>query len=316
MRRLASFDDPVVARALCEVLYAANIDSDLREGPERAMTVWVLGEHDMARAQSILEAFVEQPDARAIAVERARARERLESERAADSAAQPASPGTPQVYQQKTLRQRIIESPVTFGLIGVCIVVALVTQLGGNAELVSHLTIASFERNGGMVRWYGYRDLMQGELWRVVTPIFIHFGPFHLLFNSFWMNDLGAPTERFQGRVRFALFVLWSAAVSNIAQLVLGHSPTFGGMSGVVYAFVGYLWARGRADPASGIYLPGRLVVFFVAWMALGFSELLDEYLGPMANYCHLGGFVAGAVYGYVAALIGRRRASGRGRVR
>ena len=303
MRRLASFDDPVVARALCEVLYAANIDSDLREGPERTMTVWVLAENDMDRAQTILDSFVARPNAREYAVARALA----EQKRAAED--QPQRVSQPPVIVRKTLRQRIIESPVTFGMIGVCIVVALVTELGNRADMVSHLTIASFERKDGMLRWYGYRDVFEGQIWRVITPIFIHFGPFHLLFNSFWMSDLGAPTERIQGSFRHVLFVLWAAALSNVAQLVFGHSPTFGGMSGIVYAYVGYLWARGRADPASGIYLPGRLVLFFVAWMALGFSSLLDEYIGAMANYCHLGGFVAGLAYGWISGLHGRRRA-------
>jgi GlpG protein len=304
MRRLASFDDPIIARSLCEVLYAANIDSDLREGPERAVTVWVLAENDMDRAQGILEAFVARPEAREYAVARALA----EQKRAAETQPQPRPSQVPPVIVRKTLRERIADSPVTFGMIGVCIVVALVTELGNRADMVSHLTIASFERSGGMLRWYGYRDLLDGQVWRVITPIFIHFGPFHLLFNSFWMNDLGAPTERIQGSFRHVLFVLWSAALSNVAQLAFGHSPTFGGMSGIVYAYVGYLWARGRADPGSGVYLPGRLVLFFVAWMALGFSELLDEYIGAMANYCHLGGFVAGLGYGWISGLHGRSR--------
>jgi membrane associated rhomboid family serine protease len=55
--------------------------------------------------------------------------------------------------------------------------------------------------------------------------------------------------------------------------------------------------------------MPGSLVGFFVAWMALGFSGLLDGVMGAMANYCHLGGFLAGTAHGYVAALIARRRA-------
>jgi GlpG protein len=138
--------------------------------------------------------------------------------------------------------------------------------------------------------------------------MFLHFGVFHLLFNSFWLHDLGGPTERFQGSFRYLAFVLWSAAVSNVAQFALGQGPTFGGLSGFVYALVGYLWVRGRVDPQSGIYLPGRFVAFAVGWMALGFVGIFDRYIGGMANYCHLGGFVAGIIWGYFAGLLARRQ--------
>lgn len=307
MRKLATFDDPEVARAACEVLYAENIDSDLREGPDRTLSVWVVAENDVPRAQSILERFAARPNAR----EFARARERVQQERAeTESPVEPSDQAVrpPVPLARKSLRQRARESPVTFAMIAISIGVALATLFGENTSIVSVLSIASYHREAGYLRWDGYHDVLSGEIWRLITPIFVHFGLFHLMFNSFWLHDLGGPTERFQGSFQYLAFVLWSAAVSNIAQFAFGHSPTFGGLSGFVYALVGYLWARGRADPKSGIYLPGRFVVFFIVWMALGFSTLLDRFLGAMANYCHLGGFVAGIVYGYVSALLARHQ--------
>jgi GlpG protein len=103
--------------------------------------------------------------------------------------------------------------------------------------------------------------------------------------------------------------MFWSAAISNLAQLYFGGGPNFGGLSGVIYALVGYLWARGRFDPRSGIALPNRMVGFFMVWLALGFTGLLTELVGRIANYCHLGGFAAGVLYGYIAARIAVRRA-------
>jgi GlpG protein len=306
MRKLASFDDPDVARTVCEVLYAENIDSDLRQGPDHTLSVWVVAETDVPRAQSILERFRSLPNARELVRARTRQRERPDPQPATHDPDAPPQPPVPQA--RKSLRQRAIESPVTFSMIGISIVVALVTLFGTRTEIVSELSIASFDLEAGHARWHGYHDVSSGELWRLITPIFLHFGVFHLMFNAFWLHDLGGPTERFQGSFRYLGFVVWSAAVSNTAQFVFAHSPTFGGLSGFVYALVGYLWARGRADPQSGIYLPGRFVVFFIVWMALGFSNLFDNFLGPMANYCHLGGFVAGVVYGYIAALLARRQ--------
>jgi GlpG protein len=305
MRKIASFDDPDVASTVCEVLYAANIDSDLREGPDRSLSVWVLAETDVPRAQSILERFASLPNAREFARARERsARERTEAEPVREPSQSAPKPPVPQA--KKPLFQRVKESPVTFSMIAICIALALATLFGEREDVISYFAIASFDTAGGYPRWDGWADVAHGQVWRLVTPIFLHFGLFHLMFNSFWLHDLGAPTERFQGSLRYLGFVVWSAIVSNAAQFAFGHFPTFGGMSGFVYALVGYLWARGRADPQSGIYLPGRFVTFFIVWMALGFTGLLDRFIGRMANYCHLGGFVAGLAYGYIAALLAR----------
>jgi GlpG protein len=301
MRRLADFEDPDLAHAFSDVLAAANVSSELRPGPERSASVWVLAEDELRRAQQLLREFMAQPNAPEYEQARAVAQRKREAAQQAELASR-----VKVIQVRKPFRQRVLASPATYGSIAICLLVALITQLGSETSVVSQLSFASFERSGGYVRWNGLRDLMNGELWRLFTPIFLHFGPFHLLFNAFWLKDLGEPTERFQGSLRFVGFLLWSAAVSNCAQMMFGGGPTFGGMSGIVYALVGYLWSRGRADPASGIHLPGQLVAFFVAWMLLGFTGLLDGAIGPMANYCHFGGFVAGALYGFVAARLRR----------
>jgi GlpG protein len=299
MRKLASFDDPAFAEALYEVLYAADIRGAVRPGPDEANTVWIESETDLLRAQMLLADFVAAPDDPRYAGARAAVRDKREAEAKAARASRHKV-----VEVRKTLRERAIASPVTAGLLLACIAVALLSGMGTHGSVLRYLTIVSFDRMGGFVRWSGYRDLLDGQVWRLFTPVLIHFGPFHLLFNAFWLNDLGAPIERYQGSLRYAAFLLFSAAVSNIAQLQFGQGPNFGGLSGIVYALVGYLWARGRADPKSGLFVPGRLVSFFVFWMALGFSGLLSDMLGQMANYCHLGGFAAGALYGYIAARI------------
>ena len=302
MRKLAMFDDPGVAEALREVLREAAIESELRPGPDAAHVVWIVTEHDLERARTLLDEFVAAPtDARyQDAYRAAEARQALERAPAPD----PAPSGVP----RKSWRERAVQSPVTATLLVASIAVALVTQLGGRSDLVRYLTIVGFDRVDGYLRWGGYSDLMRGQLWRLFTPILIHFGTLHLLFNAFWLNDFAVPTERYQGSWRFLGFILFSAAVSNMAQLVFGQNPNFGGLSGIIYALVGYLWARGGADPNSGIHLPKQWVVFFVIWLVLGFTGLLDDLIGHVANFCHLGGFAAGALYGYIAALIATGR--------
>jgi GlpG protein len=306
MRKLARFDDADMALALCEVLHAADIDSELRDGSDNTQVVWIVAEADLPHARELLDELLANPDHERYRAALATAA----AKRAPPPVSQPAPRPAP-VAPRKSLIERARQSPVTFALLAASVLVALATQLGGRADIVRQLSIVGFDRVGGYLHWGGYTDLWRGQIWRLFTPVLIHFGPFHLLFNAFWLNDLAVPTERYQGSWRFAVFILFTAAVSNMAQLVFGQSPNFGGLSGIVYALVGYLWARGRADPLSGINLPKQWVVFFIVWLALGFTGIFNDVLGHMANFCHLGGFAAGALYGYIAALIATGRVRG-----
>jgi len=70
-------------------------------------------------------------------------------------------------------------------------------------------------------------------------------------------------------------------------------------MSGVVYGLLGYIWIRGKFDPASGLYLHSSTVVMMLLWLVAGFTG----WLGPIANGAHLGGLVMGMAWGWLSSL-------------
>ncbi len=304
MRKLQRFDDPRPARVLREALRSEDIASELRVEQDGAHTLWVLVEEQVPAANQLLAAFVANPDAPEFDAARRVVNARDKQQATPRPSAPPnVAPPPPPVRIRVTLRARASGAPVTLALLIGSAAVAIATDLGTHEGAVRHFTIASFNAIGG---FHGYDDVRHGELWRLFTPILLHFGFLHLIFNSFWLLDLGGVIERFQGSRQFAGFVLLCALVSNVAQLQLGGSPLFGGLSGIIYALVGYLWARGRFDPLSPIGAPRQLMTFFIVWLVLGFTGVLGGVAGPVANYCHLGGLLAGAVYGYVAARLAR----------
>ena len=285
MRQLASFNDPVAIQALDELLSSQDIPTVVRDaeaGSGRA--VWIVSDQDLPKAEQLLAAFVTRY---AAAQQRRAAREQLAS-----------------MGLGERLWAYFSFAPVTWTLLALSVLVSFYTGLGDNRARVT-LFLISGEPPAVYTNWSVWDDVRAGQVWRLFTPILLHFHPFHLLFNAIGLRDLGILSERVLRSRQYVVFLLWSALASNLMQLVLGQSPNFGGLSGVVYALAGFLWARGRFDRESGINLPTGWIVFLVAQMALGFTGLLDGLLGgSVANWCHLGGFAAGVIYGYIGAML------------
>jgi len=157
-------------------------------------------------------------------------------------------------------------------------------------------------------------DIRQGEVWRLVTPIFLHGGIFHLACNMIMLHLFGSIIEDRRGTARFAVIVLVVALVSNLAQGLapstwgpFAGSPAFVGISGVVYGLLGYLWMKTTYEPDSGMYVSGSTVAFLLVFMMLGFVGVLDKLLGAnIANLAHGVGFVTGLVIGYWPQLLRR----------
>jgi GlpG protein len=136
-------------------------------------------------------------------------------------------------------------------------------------------------------------EVQAGQVWRLITPIFIHFGPLHLLFNLFWLRDFGSMIEVRQGMLKLALLVVVLGVASNLGQYLIG-GPDFGGMSGVLYGLFGYIWLRGQCDPASGLALAPTTVSVMMIWFFL----CLFGIIGSVANGTHAVGLVLGVVWG------------------
>jgi GlpG protein len=95
-----------------------------------------------------------------------------------------------------------------------------------------------------------------------------------------------------------AILVGVIAACSDLGQFLIA-GPVFGGMSGVVYGLLGYIWMRGKFDPGSGLFVHPSTVTMMIVWFFACFTPIIPH----VANGAHAVGLVMGIAWGYLSSL-------------
>lgn len=188
------------------------------------------------------------------------------------------------------LVQRSATTPVTYMLIGVNVLVFVAMLVNGAGFWHSPNSI--------QLKWganFGPAT-QDGEWWRLMTAMFLHFGVMHLTLNCLSLWESGQLVERMYGRWRFLGIYFTSGLFGNLVSLVAqGNVAVSGGASGAIFGVYGaalvFLW---REREALSVYefrwLFGGGVAFSVLTIILGFI------IPGIDNYAHIGGLVAGIV--------------------
>jgi GlpG protein len=295
MRSIGNLPNEQQARLFGDYLLAQGIQNEVEADADNSWLIWVADDDHLSKAGEFLQRFRSDPASTEFARKAADA-ERVRSEEKKSQAA----------WRRKVRGRRSIfpamgvysPGPLTFALVCACAVVAALSTLGDNPDAISGLFISYLmPASGG---WFP--EVKAGEIWRLFTPMLIHFGVAHILFNMLWLFRLGSMIESLHGQGRFALIVLGIAGLSNVAQYLYA-GPGFGGMSGVNYGLFGYIWLRGKYDPSSGLYLTPQDKMLMLVWFVVCFTGAV----GPIANTAHAAGLIAGVVWGRVSAWMAMR---------
>ncbi len=206
--------------------------------------------------------------------------------------------------------QQLRDSPATATILLLCVIVAVVTQLGENLSVLSGLTFLDFSIRGQYIQFTPLSDsLAAGQWWRLFTPMLIHFGFLHIAMNGMWYWELGRRVELRQGSINLIGLSLLFSLVSNFAQYLFGGPSLFGGMSGVLYGLLGHVWIYQLMAPNPLYRLPRGVLVMMLVWLAVCMSGLVSLIgFGQIANAAHVGGLLIGCLTGLLGGLWARRK--------
>lgn len=248
MIQLLVLGDARMAQALVDYLATLGISCELTQS-ELGVSVWLADEQRLAQAQQEVKRFLAEPNHpryMEASWQSGRADARIDYSKGMTD------PVTDFLHQA---------GPLTLVVIIACLAIYALDAIGLPIfdELAFHPTLAQF------TDW---------QAWRYVTPAFIHFSVLHLVFNLLWWWYLGGQIEQRLGSGKLFILLLVGAALPNIAEFFVS-GPRFGGLSGVVYALLGYSWMRARLQPACGLTMPPALMGFMLIWLVLGFFDML-----------------------------------------
>ena len=307
MRMIGHLDSGVKARSFSDYLTMKGIENQVEAEKDGTWAVWIYSEEQLPWAKELFALYQQNPAdpnfqvaARALADLREQKRkEQEEFEKRVKKRRQLFRPLTAYGF-----------GPVTFVMIFLCVVVFIAMNYspqGGKLEDALHISLKDvvgihglsvFRQLAKRAAAFGLLlpEVRSGEVWRLFTPMFIHYGFLHIFFNMLWLRDLGSMIEARQNSFILIILVAVLAAVSNFVQF-MAAGPLFGGMSGVVYGLVGYIWIRGKYDPGSGLFLHPSTVTmmviyFFICWVAI-----------DVANYAHGAGLLTGMAWGFISSL-------------
>lgn len=293
MRRIGRLASDAASKLFGDVLYARGIENEVEKDADGQSSVWVLDDARIEEASALFVRYQAEPG-----------HADFQGASAAASVRRRAEEAEAHKFQREAARQERVVAltgrPLaTMVLVGASVVVTLMTGFGGNA-LANWFLISNFLASSW---WDGLMEIRHGQVWRLVTPIFLHLDILHLIFNVWWVKDLGAAVELAYGRRHMIWLCLVLAVASNLIQYIFS-GPGFGGMSGVVYGLFGFIWMRSRTDPSAPIQLPPFTIVFMLAWFFLCFFNVIPS----IANGTHVGGLMFGTGWGYLSGTMSRAR--------
>jgi GlpG protein len=268
MIRLVILDNPRLAQAFIDYMASRDIEVRMMSEGGGQFSLWLTHDENQVEAEAELQQFLHNPtDKKYFAASWTMAETRHSVFYA------PSSPGLINIIRAKA-------GHFTLGIMFVSVFLFLLQILVAQQTIFNWLHFPASQAQ----EW---------QIWRWFSHALLHFSVLHIVFNLLWWWYFGGDIEKRLGSLKLAVLFLVAAAGSGMMQYWL-EGAYFGGLSGVVYALVGFVWIIGWKRPQLGLSIHKPLLGFMLIWLVLGFVQPFI----PIANGAHLAGLVIGLLLG------------------
>ncbi|MBU2862617.1 rhomboid family intramembrane serine protease [Reinekea forsetii] len=192
-------------------------------------------------------------------------------------------------------RQGYIATPII--LILNCAIFLALVVVSRSLDAFHPITLLKFGAN--------YSKLVEaGQVWRLVSSIFLHLGLMHLLFNSVSLVILGRFIEPLVGSGLFIAIYLLTGIAGSTASYFFNQGVLSAGASGAIFGLFGVFIAvlLGKLIQPELSKVWGKNIA-----MILGINLLMGLFL-PVDNAAHIGGLVSGIALGYASLPVIKKR--------
>lgn len=205
-----------------------------------------------------------------------------------DSGGNPPGPGS----QYHVSIQFATRTPlVTWILIGVCVVIYAI-QYGT-------LTLLGID----IPAQYGLKVnelIIQGQLWRLITPIFLHGSLLHIGFNMYALYVIGPGLEQHYGHWKYLLLFMLAGMAGNLVSFWMSPDNSYGASTsifGLVAAEAVFVYQNRFMFGGRTRSILTNLFIIVAVNLALGLSPGID-------NWGHLGGLLGGLAFSWLGGPI------------
>jgi GlpG protein len=301
LRQIGTVPKTLDPKGFADYLLSLGMKTRIDDRPE-GWSIWIYNEDHIQQARDELRSFLSHPDDPRYRDATPAAQTIRRNEQQLDRKFRKNYRDASDLWGFPALSQR----PLTTAMLVACIIIfiwqhlptGLSKTIPSGEDLERWLLFSSYTKEHGLIHGFGLDDIRHGQVWRLVTPIFMHAHPLHIVFNLLWLRLLGTLIEIRRGTLRLAVLVLVSAAASDLGQYLwmekMDEVAPFLGMSGVVYALFGYIWMKGIYQPEQRMGVHPNSVNIMLLWLVL----CMTGVLGPIANAAHVVGLGVGIAFG------------------
>lgn len=184
-------------------------------------------------------------------------------------------------------RPRVNPPYVTYFLIGSCILVYLGQMATANPQGSDLLTLWGAKVNSAII---------DGQYWRLITPMWLHGSILHLAFNMYALYIFGMNLEGAYGHGRFFMLYLLSGFAGNVVSFMMSPQPSVGSSTaifGLIAAQGVFLYQNRKLIRNAQSLLINTLAIAGIN-LVLGLSPGID-------NWGHMGGLIGGLAFAWSA---------------